>query len=40
MSRKMDQFSMYQMSHWMRPSMEVSPRKPFTWAQPVMPGRT
>ena len=32
-----DQFSMYQRSYLVRSAMEVSPRSPLTWAQPVSP---
>ena len=34
------QFSIYQISYSTRLVMDVSPRSPFTCAQPVMPGRT
>ena len=39
-SRSKLQFSIYQISYLTLASMEVSPRRPCTCAQPVMPGRT
>ena len=37
MSSRSDQFSMYQRSYLVRSAMDVSPRRPFTCAQPVIP---